>query len=55
MSLCPGEVDLTPIDLDAWLHGLAATLVAIHATGIEAEAEPYESWSGWRSSAISPR
>jgi hypothetical protein len=42
MSLAPGEVDLTPTDIDAWLHELAATLVAIHATGIEAE--QYESW-----------
>jgi hypothetical protein len=42
MSLAPGEVDLTPTDFDAWLRELAATLVAIHATGIEAE--PYESW-----------
>jgi aminoglycoside phosphotransferase (APT) family kinase protein len=42
MSLAPGEVDLTPTDLDAWLHELAATLVAIHATGIEAD--QYESW-----------
>jgi aminoglycoside phosphotransferase (APT) family kinase protein len=42
MSLAPGEVDLTPTDFDAWLRELAATLVAIHAIGIEAE--PYESW-----------
>ena len=42
MSLVPGEVDLTPTDVDAWLRELAATLAAIHATGIEAG--PYESW-----------
>lgn len=42
MSLVPGEVNLTPVDLDAWLHELAANLVAIHETGVEAE--PYESW-----------
>ena len=43
MSLVPGEVDLTPTDFDAWLHELAATLAAIHATGIDAG--PYESWT----------
>jgi aminoglycoside phosphotransferase (APT) family kinase protein len=42
MSLVPGEVDLAPTDPDGWLHELAATLVAIHATGIDAD--PYESW-----------
>ena len=42
MSLVPGEVDLAPTDFDAWLNELAATLVAVHATGIEAGR--YESW-----------
>jgi len=43
MSLVPGRVHLTPTDLDAWLHELAAALATIHATGVEAE--PYESWT----------
>lgn len=43
MSFVPGEVDLAPADVDGRLRELAAILVAIHATGIEAR--PYESWT----------
>ncbi|WP_214405113.1 phosphotransferase family protein [Pseudonocardia lacus] len=43
MTLVAGEVRLAPTDLDGWLRELAATLVAIHATGVEGE--PYVPWA----------
>jgi aminoglycoside phosphotransferase (APT) family kinase protein len=44
MSLVEGRVDLTPVDLDGWLSGLAVELVSIHAHAAQSFPWPYRSW-----------